>query len=576
MRFWFLIAGGFTLIIFSAEISVFLSAFFAHPLRHVISIFVGIFAFMVLSAKPNETSLKKLGSKVSFYAFFIFILIFFVLWFPAYFLKKVDSNELWLFLTFSMSSFFIFVLFDRFFTPIWEKIKFFCTKKSGTERNKKSDIRDIEANFKQTKEYDPEKFFDSKKWFFGLDIKNKPIFYNGEKLLHTQITGASGFGKSILLGLLASQAIQKGEATIIFDPKQSGDEWFPHVCKKASEKVGARYYFIDLRRGEAQLNLFEDATPEQIENLLIAGFLLEDRGDAADYYRGKDRRMARFVGENYQLGLTATKISQEYDQYFRSKENEAESFANQLEEIGRVKAVNATHGISLKKIIENGEFLYIAGDWQDPKYVKVQRMLLDRIVQIVSERDNNLEMPKQVCVILDEFSFQISKIFGDSLKVIRDKGLHFILAHQSITDLTNVPANMDAQAFAGSVMSNCSLKFMYRAVDFETAKYFSDFSGEILVDDEARYVEKTLSLTDRVTAEKQIRQTERNLFDVNTMLLLPPKTGIFYGNGIARVSSVYPIKVEKNADSKRVENFDNSKDVENINPSNIFIFSNLE
>lgn len=49
-------------------------------------------------------------------------------------------------------------------------------------------------------------------------------------------------------------------------------------------------------------------------------------------------------------------------------------------------------------------------------------------------------------VILDELSFQISKIFGDSLKVIRDKGLHFILAHLSINDLTNVPENMDANA----------------------------------------------------------------------------------------------------------------------------------
>jgi energy-coupling factor transporter ATP-binding protein EcfA2 len=575
MRFWFLIAGGFTLIIFSAEISVFLSNFFAYSLRHILSIFVGVFAFLVLSAKKNETGFRNVVSKVSYVAFFVCVIIFFSFWILAYFFEKVGRNELWLFLIFSMSSFFIFVLFDRFFTPIWEKIKFFCTKKSGTERNKKSDIRDIEANFKQTKEYDPEKFFDSKKWFFGLDIKNKPIFYNGEKLLHTQITGASGFGKSILLGLLASQAIQKGEATIIFDPKQSGDEWFPHVCKKASEKVGARYYFIDLRRDDAQLNLFEDATPDQIENLLITGFLLEDRGDAADFYRGKDRKMAKFVGENYQQGLTATKISQEYDLYFRNKDNQADSFANQLQEIGRVKAVNATKGISLKKAMESCDVIYVAGDWQDPKFVKVQRMLLARIVQLASDRDNSLEMPKQVCVILDEFSFQISKIFGDSLKVIRDKGLHFILAHQSITDLTNVPANMDAQAFAGSVMSNCSLKFMYRAVDFETAKYFSDFSGEILVDDEARYVEKTLSLTDRVTAEKQIRQTERNLFDVNTMLLLPPRTGIFYGNGIAKLSTVYPIQVKKSADSKKIISFDDPQILEKTELDNPLVFNEL-
>lgn len=161
-----LVAICFALIIFAADISVFLSTFFAHLLRHIISVFVGMFAFMVLNAKPNETGLKKLGSKVSFYAFFFFILIFFVLWFPAYFLKKVDSNELWLFLTLSSGCFFIFILFDRFFTPIWEKTEKFFTQKAGTERDKKTDIRAIEKSFKQNKPYDPEFFFHLRNGFW--------------------------------------------------------------------------------------------------------------------------------------------------------------------------------------------------------------------------------------------------------------------------------------------------------------------------------------------------------------------------------------------------------------------------
>lgn len=576
MRIWLVIALCFAFIIFSSDISDFLSTFFAHSLRHLISVLVGMFAFVVLSAKPNETGFKRFSSLVCFYAFFFFALIFFILWGTAYFLKKVDSNELWFFLTFSVSTFCTFILFDRFFTPIWEKTRRFFTQKAGTERDKKSDIRAIEKSFKQVKPYDPENFFSPNQWFFGLDINGKPIFYSGEKLLHTQITGASGFGKSVLLGLLASQAVQKGESSVVCDPKQGGDQWLPTVCKSAAEKAGAKYRFIDLRSNNAQINLFEDATSDQIENLLISGFLLEDRGDAADFYRSKDRKMAKFVAENYQKGLTATKISQEYDQFFRSKENGAESFANQLQEIGRVKAVNAVEGVSLKQAMESGDFLYIAGDWEDPKYVKVQRMVLARIVQLASERDNSLEEPKQVCVILDEFSFQISKIFADSLKVIRDKGLHFVLAHQGLADLTNVPANIDASAFAGSVLANCALKFTYRAVDFETAKYFSQLSGEILAEDETRHVEKLLSLTDRVTGDKEVRQTERNLFDVNTMLLLPPKTGILFGNGIAKISSVYPIKVDKSADSRKIESFDTPEDINNFNVDHAVIFSDLE
>ena len=77
--------------------------------------------------------------------------------------------------------------------------------------------------------------------------------------------------------------------------------------------------------------------------------------------------------------------------------------------------------------------------------------------------------------------------------------------------------------------------------------------------DEARSVEKTLSLTDRVVAEKQIRQTERSYIDLNTMLSLPPRTGVLFGNGIARISTVYPIEVEKTADSKKITSFDDSE-----------------
>lgn len=573
MRTWLLVALCFVFVFFSAEISSFLSIFFAHPLRHLISALNGMFAFVVLSTKPNEAGYRKLASKFSFYAFFFCVIGFFTLWIPAYFFEKVTTVELWFFLIFSVFGFFISILLDRIFTPQFEKIRKFWTQKSGTERDLKTDIRHIQNSFESMLKYDPEQFFTPEKWFFGLDSQGQPIYFSGKKLLHTQITGASGFGKSVLLGLLAFQAILKRESTVIFDPKQGGDEWLPHICHKAAQVSNTPYFFVNIRANSAQLNLFTGMTSNQIINLLIVGLILEDRGDAADYYRAKNRKMARFVGENYQDGMTLKEISDTYDQYFRK--NEADGFADALQELAEVKSVNASEGISLKNAMDNGHVIYVAGDWEDPKNIMIQRMLLARIVQIASERDNTLETPKQVCVILDELSFQISKIFGDSLKVIRDKGLHFILAHQSVKDLSNVPDNMDAQAFAGSVMANCPLKFTYRAVDNETAQYFSEFSGKVLVDDEARNIEQTLSLTDRVKSEKQVRQAERNLIDLNTMLSLPPGTGVLFGNGIAQISTICTIEVKKTSESKTVKGFEQPNICENSDRSAPLIFEKL-
>ncbi|NHC05030.1 type IV secretion system DNA-binding domain-containing protein [Acinetobacter sp. 187] len=466
------------------------------------------------------------------------------------------------------------VYIDRLFIPKFERLLKSGTQKAGTQRDSKTDIRDIHNSFKSVLEYDPQKFFSSGKWFFGLDMQRKPIYYDKEKLVHTQITGPSGFGKSVQLGVLSFQAILKREATIIFDPKHGGDEWFPHICYTAAQSLNVPYFFVDLRANLAQLNLFTGMTSDQIINLLIVGLLLEERGDAADYYRAKNRKMARFVGKNYREGMTLKEISKTYDEYFRK--NEADGFADALQELAEVVSVNAIEGISLQDAVDQGHVIYVAGDWEDPKHITVQRMLLARIVQIVSQRDNTLETPKQVCIILDELSFQISKIFGDALKVIRDKGLHFILAHQSINDLLDVPDNMNGKTLASSVMANCPLKFTYRAVDNETAQYFAEFSGEILVDDEARNIEKTLSLTDRVTGEKQIRQTERNLIDFNTMLSLPSGTGVLFGNGTAQISVVSPIKVKKTADAKKLTNTDNTKLDKKSDVSNILIFKDLD
>lgn len=563
----------FALFFIVPDVSKALSDFFEHPFARVLPLMGGFFTFITFNLNNQNSNFSKFVTKLSSYLIISFLIIFLVLWGNAYYRGNVNSSELLIFLLLSALGFLFCAVLDRIFVPIVEKVRKFLTQKAGTERDLKTDIRDIQELFTSILPYDPRKFFCPKKWFFGLDTKGKPIFYNSIDLPHTQITGGSGFGKSVLLGILAFQAILKGETTIIFDPKQGGDEWFSSVCHLAAEISGATYFFIDLRMNVAQLNLLEGMTIDQITNLLIVGLLLEDRGDAADYYRAKNRKMARFVGENYQEGMTIKEISETYDEYFRK--NEADGFAEAMQELAKVESVNAKKGLSLKNTMDNRCVVYISGDWEDPKNLTVQRMLLALIVQIASKRDNTLETPKQVCVILDELSFQISKIFGDALKVIRDKGLHFILAHQSVKDLTNVPKNMDAQAFAGSVMANCPLKFTYRAVDNETAQYFSDFSGTVLVDDEARSVEKTLSLTERVVAEKQIRQTERNLIDLNTMLSLPPRTGVLFGNGIAKISTVYPIEVEKNADSKKITSFDNPEIYEESNINTSLIFDDL-
>ena len=464
------------------------------------------------------------------------------------------------------------ILFERKAIPVIENLVKTGTKKSVLERGGKTDIRELFKDLSKDIDYDPLKYIKKDQWFIGLNDQKEPIYIKNKKLGHMQVIGPSGTGKTLSMSLSGYQAIIKDECLIVIDSKKKGDLYFPEVCKKACDLMGKKFHFMDITSEIEQLNICEDASPDEIANLLIAVFNLDDSPDGVGFFRGKDRKMARFLSKNIQKGETLADFSKQHDKFFRSKECEASGFADHLEEVAEVNSINASKGLSLREIIKNRECIYFAGAYSDPKYVKAQRLLLGRIVQLIEERDNIFTEPSQVCVILDEFSFQISRIFADSLKLIRAFGAHFILAHQSLSDLRDVPSNMDGEVFYNTVMTNCKLKLTYRCADVETAEYFADLSGEILVDDEIRHVDKTLSLTEKVSDSRQVKQTESALIDKNMFLSLPEKTGVFLGAGLAEIVSIHPIKVTPSQETRAIQSFDH--EVQTIEKKDI-IFEDL-
>lgn len=476
---------------------------------------------------------------------------FFLTWFTPYNVK--NPAYLW------GGSFVLGVVLavfgERKFIPLIESFTKKGTKKSVLERGVKTDIRKMFQEISKNPTYDPLKYIKKGQWFFGLNDEKKPIYVKGKTIGHIQVTGRSGAGKTLSLSLTGYQTIINEESLIIIDSKKKGDLYFPEVCKAACDITGAKFHFMDITSDIEQINILEDATPDQIANLLISVFNLDDTPDGAGYFRGKDRKMARFLAKNIKKGETLADFSKQYDKFFRSKECEASGFADHLEEVSEVRAINASKGLSLREIINNGECLYLAGDYSDPKFVKSQRLFLARVVQLIEERDNIFDEPKQVCVILDEFSFQISKIFADSLKLIRGFGAHFVLAHQSLSDLRDTPSNMNPEVFYNTVMTNCKYKITYQCADVETAEYFAELSGEILVDDEIRHVDKTLSLTEKVSDSRQVRQTESAFVDKNMLLSLPEKTGVFLGSGLAEIIAIHPIKVTPSQETRKIQDF---------------------
>ncbi|TKF93720.1 TraM recognition domain-containing protein, partial [Vibrio sp. F13] len=108
-----------------------------------------------------------------------------------------------------------------------------------------------------------------------------------------------------------------------------------------------------------------------------------------------------------------------------------------------------------------------------------------------------------------ELKYHISKAAMEGLGAARDKGIHMLLAHQSVADLRDCPADLNSDAVVGAVVENTKFKLVYKLQDPETAEWVAKMSGTILVDDETRSVETDATLSEIVDTKRTLRQAER-------------------------------------------------------------------
>jgi len=442
-----------------------------------------------------------------------------------------------------------------------ERTKGKLTQTNALERNKKTDVREIKKHIPDAAlAFDPLKFMDkSKGVFLGLDEKKQPTyieFGGGTSAPHVQVIGTTGAGKGVSLGVMASQFLERGEAVFFCDPKN--DEWAPSVMFAAAQRAGKPYHYINLNRPAGpQLNLFEGATADEAFELFQAGFSLTEKGDASDFYGIADRReainTARLMADQH---LTIAEVYQAQQDSWPL----AEKFYGKLREMADTPSINAkSGGVSLADVIDKGGCVYIVGSMRNDIVKTAQRILLVRLIQLAERRDRMAggELRK-ICIVLDEVKYHLSRPALEGLGAARDKGVHLVLAHQSLGDLKDCTKDLNPDAVVDAVVENCRVKICYRVQNPATAEWLAEMSGTILVDDESRNVERNLALSERVDDKRTIRQADRYFIDENMLLNLPPSVSILYGAGLPKFVSIQPLKVAKTADAVRINTVDGS------------------
>ncbi|MEQ4676782.1 type IV secretion system DNA-binding domain-containing protein [Providencia vermicola] len=441
------------------------------------------------------------------------------------------------------------LLLRRLLTPELDKVKRKMVKRTGLERDVRTDVRNVKALLPETTHYDPMDYIDLKKGIFiGLDKDKQPQYIplKDWQKQHADIIGTTGAGKGVASGILLYQSILAGEGVFVLDPKN--DEWAPHLYRKACEDAGKPFVLIDLNKSDYQLNLIEGISAEHLEELFVAGFSLAEKGEAADFYRIDDRKAARLASQLVNENPKATIRDVYNSNYVQSIGETIKAFHGKTEELALLNCINAPEGFSLKQIFDEGGCCYVIGSLRNSKIITTQRMMLVRLFQIAELRDRVTDVIRPIAIFLDELKYHLSKPALEGLGAARDKGIHIIMAHQSIADLRDCPADLNGDAVVGAVVENAKFKLVYKLQDPDTADWVARMSGTILVDDESRKAKINGVLAETIDNERMIRQAERYYIDTNMLQNLPDFVSfIFTTKALPRASLISPLKVKKQA-----------------------------
>lgn len=400
---------------------------------------------------------------------------------------------------------------------------------------------------------DPRHDFNVKKGcFIGHDENKKPIYLPWAKVResHEQVIGATGSGKGVALGLIATQCMLIGEAVVWIDPKN--DRYAPRILRDAANEAGRQFHLVDLNTGQPpQINIFAGCREMEIVDLLVAGFELQNSGTDGDFHRGRDRDAAAMVARIAKQ-KNIQSVPDMLDICASEKEiTDQENFWRRLKELASMTPLHTRDGFNFARAVENGDVVYIVGSCESESTKVLQRMVLLRILQIAKNRDR-IQKNRHVCLVLDEFKHLISPAALTALGVIRDFDVHCLLAHQSLGDLADCPG-LSPAAVHGAVVDNTAIKIVYKLSDADYATKLAKLSGRRRKFNET--VAKSPGADPDASADHLGTWIEGDDFvippEIITRLPMPsdrpgqPSVGVLFGIGDAQLFAASPILTDQ-------------------------------
>lgn len=433
----------------------------------------------------------------------------------------------------------IHLVYRRFITPrisAWKRK--YRVSQTGDSL---SDIR-VEKDKYASKTFDNREYYKDDFVFMGLNQDDRPIYLSDEefKSKNLKILGATQTGKGVIQQVLIDQAIKKGWGVWFFDQKpddfiysvmvQSCKDWNKHlpvILDLTGESVGS---YAPFEHGllRERLQRFNKV------------FGLTSKGSDADHYKGINRQIMTFLSDYWDGTL------QHLDKLLNGKDNAVpdakkewifENSINIRTKLDEWKLLphlfpKKGEGFDIQKELENASIVYIKGRQDDDLIREVCTALLVEWKDCIIRKKHT----KHIFTLLDEAKFCISATVASALATILSKDANMALAYQERDDIKNVPdQTVDKDALKNQVETNTLITLSYKC-SFDTAEWIANNTGTIQKSTtRMEQVDTDGFGAEKWTGNRMIGSEEENLININSILSLNKRVGVFMNNeGLAQ------------------------------------------
>jgi intracellular multiplication protein IcmO len=370
------------------------------------------------------------------------------------------------------------------------------------------------------------------------------------RLRHTHIVGATGTGKTVLLEQLLFQDLKRGYGAIVIDPK--GERSFYESVRNYCRLIGREKDLVLLSATHPNESAFWNPCALGRVSELQSKFYNSATYSEPHYAKACEYALATSFGRlsSSQKGVVTLKdVLRELDALAKGDRHDIfqglyfdlhNLLASEWEQVLLPQPNSNSREISILEIITGNKILFVdlPTEGKRVQSSRIGRLLTQEIILIsgMRKRSPALLGDRPFSIYIDEFDAFATESFSTFLNKGRSSEFMIHLAHQTLSDLNQI-----SPEFAGQILGNCNVRFIFRQDDPDDAERWSRFIGT------RKTIKRTYSTQNGMqTGDASNRETQEFIVAPDTIKTLPIGRCVFSmkTEGVCRVMKI-PFRRQK-------------------------------